>query len=63
MKYGGIIAMAIDKIWDEIHQKGKWGSYPTEHVIRFVARNFYNTDRKTVKMLDFGCGGARIRGI
>lgn len=32
------------------------GGYPTEHVIRFVARNYYKRVRKDVKILDFGCG-------
>ena len=30
--------------------------YPTESVIRFVARLFYNSNRKDIKILDFGCG-------
>ncbi len=32
------------------------GGYPTEHVIRFVARNFYNSDRQHIRVLDYGCG-------
>ncbi len=32
------------------------GGYPSEHVIRFVARNYYNRDRKNIRILDFGCG-------
>lgn len=47
---------AIDSIWEVIHGSQFWGGYPTEHVIRFVARNYYNTDRKSIKILDFGCG-------
>ena len=46
----------IDPIWELIHSSQFWGGYPSEHVIRFVARNFYNTERKKVKILDFGCG-------
>ena len=31
--------------------------YPTEHVIRFIARNYYNVpERGKIKILDFGCG-------
>lgn len=37
------------------HRTG--GGYPAEHVIRFVARNYYCTNRKEIKILDFGCGG------
>lgn len=33
------------------------GGYPTEHIIRFVARNYYNVkDRSKIRILDFGCG-------
>lgn len=43
--------------WETIHSTQEWGKYPCEHVIRFIARNYYKTDRKKVKILDFGCGG------
>ena len=46
----------MDKIWEDIHERSAWGYYPPEHVIRFVARNYYKTDRKQIKILDFGCG-------
>lgn len=42
--------------WEKIHAESEWGKYPTEHVVRFVARNYYKKDRKNVKILDFGCG-------
>lgn len=45
-----------DKIWEKIHQEQEWGKYPSEEVIRFVARNYYKQDRKKIKILDFGCG-------
>lgn len=47
----------FDQIWEQIHASRGWGQYPSEHVIRFVARNFYNQDRKQIRILDFGCGG------
>ena len=48
---------AIDTIWERIHETYSFGEYPTEHVIRFVARNYYNErNRKNIKILDFGCG-------
>ena len=49
----------MDKIWDEIHSSREWGAYPSEHVIRFFARNYYNAIRSgnEIKVLDFGCGG------
>ena len=49
--------------WEKIHQNRDWGRYPSEHVIRFVAKNYYNLQRNTVKILDFGCGGEVILGI
>lgn len=42
--------------WETIHSTNEWGQYPTEPVIRFVARNYYNTNRAEVKILDYGCG-------
>lgn len=32
------------------------GGDPSEHIIRFVARNYYKRNRSEVKILDFGCG-------
>ena len=48
---------SFDNVWEEIHASQEWGKYPSEPVIRFVARNYYKKDRKMVKILDFGCGG------
>lgn len=48
---------SFDQSWEEIHAKRIWGGYPSEHVIRFVARNFYGVqNRDCVRILDFGCG-------
>lgn len=48
---------SFDETWEEIHSTREWGKYPSEPVIRFVARNYYNKDRGNVRILDFGCGG------
>ena len=48
---------SFDETWEEIHATQEWGKYPSEPVIRFVARNYYKGDRHSVKVLDFGCGG------
>jgi len=48
---------SFDEYWEEVHSKTEWGQYPTEHVIRFIARNYYNTERMNTRILDFGCGG------
>lgn len=51
-----------DPVWEEIFGSREWGKYPPEHVIRFVARNFYRVpDRKNVRLLEVGCGpGANV---
>lgn len=51
---------SMDPIWESIHSTKVWGQYPTEHVIRFVARNFYSQNRKKIKILDY-CSGAGAR--
>lgn len=42
--------------WEKIHSEVDWGKYPSEYIVRFVARNYYKKKRDKVKMLDFGCG-------
>lgn len=37
-------------------RRGYGGGYPSEHIIRFVARNYYAKRREQIKILDFGCG-------
>lgn len=53
----GMMGKSFDEEWEAIHSTQEWGKYPAEHVIRFVARNFYKKNRDTIKILDFGCGG------
>lgn len=50
----------FDKKWEDVHQSHEWGKYPSEEVIRFVARNYYKSHRKNVKLLDFGCGTGAV---
>ena len=47
---------SFDTTWETIHATQEWGKYPAEPVIRFVARNYYNKVRRTIKILDFCCG-------
>jgi ubiquinone/menaquinone biosynthesis C-methylase UbiE len=51
-----------DPEWEVIHQKEELGKYPSEHLIRVIASNFYKVpDRKKIKILEIGCGkGAQI---
>lgn len=50
------MGQSISSEWEQIHSNRAWGKYPSEPVIRFVARNFYEGDRKNTRILDFGCG-------
>lgn len=54
--------MSWDPVWEEVFQQSEWGKYPSEDLIRFIARNFYNAaDRKEIKILEVGCGpGANL---
>lgn len=47
---------SFDAIWETIHKNQEWGKYPSEPVIRYVARNYYNKNRSQIKILDFCCG-------
>ncbi len=50
------------EIWENIFSKKEWGKYPSENLIRFIARNFYNVkDRNSIKILELGLGtGANL---
>ncbi len=50
---------SFDEVWENIHATQEWGKYPSEQVIRFVARNYYGKERHSIKMLDFGVGGGK----
>ncbi|MDH7478542.1 MAG: class I SAM-dependent methyltransferase [Syntrophomonadaceae bacterium] len=51
---------SFDPIWEQIHREQEWGKYPSEEVIRFVARNFYGANRATTRILDVGCGTGAV---
>lgn len=50
------MSKTFDNEWEKIHSEREWGQYPTEYVVRFIARNFYKMERDKVKILDFCCG-------
>ncbi|MBP0726731.1 class I SAM-dependent methyltransferase [Bacillus sp. RG28] len=54
--------MAWDEVWEKIFKNQEWGKYPSEDVIRCVARNFYKVEnRQEIKILEIGCGtGANL---
>jgi SAM-dependent methyltransferase len=46
-----------DPAWETIFKSRAWGTYPSEHVVRFVARHFGAVpDRAAVTLLDLGTG-------
>jgi ubiquinone/menaquinone biosynthesis C-methylase UbiE len=49
--------------WNKVFKKKKWGEYPSEHLVRFVAKNYYQyKNKKKIKVLEIGCGtGANIK--
>lgn len=49
-------------VWEETFRNKEWGKYPPEHVVRFIARNFYSiSDRRAIRLLEIGCGpGANV---
>ncbi len=50
-----------DNIWEKVFSENPWGKYPGESLIRFIARNFYKSNRPEIKILEVGCGpGANI---
>jgi SAM-dependent methyltransferase len=50
-----------DPIWEKVFSEQEWGRYPGESLIRFIAKNFYKTERNQIKLLEIGCGtGANI---
>ena len=53
--------MSWNKIWDEIFLSKKWGQYPGEPLITFIAKYFYEKERSQIKILEIGCGpGANL---
>ncbi len=48
---------SFDTVWETIHKNQEWGKYPSESVIRYVARNYYDKNRNNTRILDFCCGG------
>uniref|UniRef100_UPI00112FAD0C class I SAM-dependent methyltransferase n=2 Tax=Campylobacter jejuni TaxID=197 RepID=UPI00112FAD0C len=49
-------------LWENIFSQKEWGKYPSENLIRFIAKNFYNVkDRNKINILELGLGtGANL---
>jgi cyclopropane fatty-acyl-phospholipid synthase-like methyltransferase len=51
-----MMQMSWDTKWEQLFRTRGWNKYPSEQVIGFVARNFFNAaDRKEIKLLELGC--------
>jgi len=49
--------MSWDPVWEQLFRKRSWGKYPPEELVRFIFRSYPNPAlRKTIKVLDLGCG-------
>ncbi|MFC1590166.1 class I SAM-dependent methyltransferase [Candidatus Omnitrophota bacterium] len=49
--------MSWDSAWEKVFKEAEWGKYPSESLIRFIARNFYERkNRQDVRLLEVGCG-------
>lgn len=46
---------SFDPHWNDVHKAKQWGRWPSEHLVRFVMRNY--PDRAGLRALDIGCGG------
>lgn len=50
-----------NKHWEDKFKIFEWGKYPPEDLVRFIGRNFKDRDRKSIKVLEVGCGpGANL---
>ena len=53
--------MPWDPSWEALFQTRGWGKYPSESLIRFIASNFYSSERSNIRILELGCGpGANL---
>lgn len=48
--------MTWDPVWDDVFSQAKWGSYPSEHLVRFMARTYRHLDPSEIRVLEIGCG-------
>jgi ubiquinone/menaquinone biosynthesis C-methylase UbiE len=49
--------MSWDTVWEKIYRSRKWGRYPPEELVRFVARHYYDVpERSKIRFLELGCG-------
>ncbi len=56
-----MVNQSWDPVWENVFKVSKWRGYPSENLVRFMARNFYSKNRGEIKVLDVGCGsGANL---
>ena len=52
----------VDNIWEKLHSQRSWGSYPSDHLVSKVMRQFSTRNsREHSNALELGCGkGANL---
>jgi SAM-dependent methyltransferase len=44
-------------VWENVYRSRDWGRYPSEELVRFIARHYYAVPaRSSIHILDLGCG-------
>ncbi|OGW84144.1 MAG: hypothetical protein A2987_00300 [Omnitrophica bacterium RIFCSPLOWO2_01_FULL_45_10] len=63
MSLGQINREKWDKIFMISRQSGKYNKYPAEHIVVFMAKNYYKApSRDKIRVLEIGCGsGCNLR--
>ena len=50
-----------NNVWEDVFNRQAWGKYPAEPLIRFIAKNYFSSDRSDINILELGCGpGANL---
>lgn len=56
-------ATTNQSLWETVHASRKWGAYPPEEIVRFIAHRYVSLPkeaRKSIRILDLGCGQGAV---